>query len=179
MMQPLRSQSVLGRTYEGQNCSAARALEVVGERWSLLIIRDIGLAGITRFTDLQRRLGVARNILAARLDHLTSEGVVERDTSATYPAYTLTPKGEGLLEIVVAMAQWGDQWYAPAGPPATFHHDACDGEAHHQLTCATCGRAVSGSMIVAREGPGFRGRLRQGRARRARGDAASTRRTSG
>ena len=154
---------VLGRTYGGQNCSAARALEVVGERWSLLIVRDIGLAGIRRFNDLQRNLGVARNVLAARLEHLVSEGVLEREAAAdtAYSSYRLTAKGEGLLEVVTAMTQWGDQWYAPEGPPVTFHHDDCGGDVHHQLICTRCGDIVEGGEVSVREGPGFHAMVRR------------------
>lgn len=124
---------MLGRDYEGENCSAARALEVIGERWSLLIVRDIGFRGIGRFNELQRNLGVARNVLASRLDHLVAEGVLDRHEAGDtgYPTYKLTAKGEGLLGVITAMTQWGDQWYAPVGPPVTFHHHDCAGEVRH------------------------------------------------
>jgi DNA-binding HxlR family transcriptional regulator len=160
---------VLGRDYEGQNCSAARALEVIGERWSLLIVRDVGFGGIRRFNDLQRNLGVARNVLASRLDHLVAEGVLDRlDAGDTpYPTYMLTAKGKGLLDVIAAMTQWGDNWYAPAGPPVTFHHDDCAGEVRHQLVCTQCGRAVESSAIKVCPGPGFGRETDPGAARAA------------
>lgn len=148
---------MLGRDYQNQNCSAARALEVIGERWSLLIVRDIGFAGIHRFNDLQRNLGVARNVLASRLDHLVAAGVLDREEAGDllYPTYTLTEKGKGLLGVITAMTQWGDEWHAPAGPPVTFHHDGCPGEVRHELICTECGRAITSSVLNVRPGPGF------------------------
>jgi DNA-binding HxlR family transcriptional regulator len=158
---------VLGRDYESQNCSAARALEVVGERWSLLIVRDIGLACVRRFNDLQRSLGVARNVLAARLDHLVAEGVLERVAAdGRYAEYQLTPKGSELLEVIVALSQWGDRWYAPAGPPVTFHHAVCDGGLQHAVVCTACGSPVTGSSITTRAGPGRMSRRPRRAARR-------------
>src|SRR5450755_1606952 len=107
---------MLGRTYEGQNCSAARALEVAGERWSLLVIRDALFRGITRFSDFQRSLGVAPNILATRLDSFVGAGLMElRQYSERPPQheYLLTGKGRDLGPVIIALTAWGDRWAAP------------------------------------------------------------------
>ncbi|GAA2778233.1 helix-turn-helix domain-containing protein [Nonomuraea dietziae] len=109
---------MLGRTYDTQVCSAARALEVVGERWSLLIVRDALFAGATRFADFQR-LGIATNILAKRLDSLVDSGILERRSSGEQPdraGYAVTQKGLDLAPVIIALTQWGDRWAAPDGP---------------------------------------------------------------
>ena len=100
---------MLGRTYDTQNCSAARALELVGERWSLLIIRDALFAGHARFGDFQRSLGVASNILTARLDSFVAAGLMERRRYSEHPEhyeYLLTGKGRDLAPVIVALTAW-------------------------------------------------------------------------
>ena len=107
---------MLGRTYEGQNCSAARALELIGERWSLLIVRDAVFGGTTRFADFQRSLGIARNILAARLDRFVDEGIMERRLYSERPAhheYVLTERGRELGPVLKALFDWGRRYTAP------------------------------------------------------------------
>src|SRR5690349_13296774 len=101
---------MLNRDYEGQNCSIARALEVVGERWTLLIIRDL-LLGLHRFDELQESLGIARNVLTDRLNRLVDEGILERVRYSERPErfeYRLTPKGLDLNIALTALRQWGD-----------------------------------------------------------------------
>jgi DNA-binding HxlR family transcriptional regulator len=110
---------MLGRTYEAQNCSAARTLELVGERWSLLIIRDALFAGSTRFADFQRSLAIAPNILKTRLDGFVAAGLMQRHRYSNHPEhyeYLLTDKGRDLQPVIVALTAWGDQWAAPHGP---------------------------------------------------------------
>src|SRR3954463_9395138 len=104
---------VLGKTYDNQVCSIARALEVVGERWSILIVRNALFAGSTRFTDFQRSLGIAPNILKTRLDGFVDAGIMRRDEHE----YLLTEKGRDLAPALVALTAWGDRWVAPDGPP--------------------------------------------------------------
>jgi DNA-binding HxlR family transcriptional regulator len=102
---------MLKRTYEGQNCSIARTLELVGERWTLLIVRD-ALLGVRRFDDFQESLGVARNVLADRLNRLVDEGILERKKYSERPPrfeYRLTEKGRDLAVPVLALMQWGDR----------------------------------------------------------------------
>jgi DNA-binding HxlR family transcriptional regulator len=109
---------MLKRDYEGQNCSIARALEVVGERWTLLIVRDAFL-GLRRFDQFQESLGIARNVLTDRLIRLVEEGVLERVRYSERPErfeYTLTPKGRELGIALTTLRQWGDK-YVSEKPP--------------------------------------------------------------
>ena len=109
---------MLKRDYEGQNCSIARALEIVGERWTLLIIRDVFL-GLRRFDQLQESLGVARNVLADRLNRLVEEGILERVQYSERPRrfeYRLTDKGRELNVALTALRQWGDQHLSEKPP---------------------------------------------------------------
>jgi DNA-binding HxlR family transcriptional regulator len=132
---------VLHRTYDTQVCSAARALETVGERWTLLIVRD-ALLGVRRFEDFQRSLGVARNILTDRLARLVEEGVLERRAYSEKPPrheYRLTPKGRDLWPVVHALVTWGDRYAAPDGPPRRFVHRDCGGAVTERRTCERCG----------------------------------------
>jgi DNA-binding HxlR family transcriptional regulator len=152
---------MLGRTYSAQNCSAARALELVGERWSLLIIRDAVMRGITRFGDFQRSLGVAPNILATRLDGFVAAGLMERRLYSRQPdhyEYLLTDKGRDLQPIVVALTYWGDRWAAPDGPPVVFDHAGCGGAIHQRIGCSTCGDIHDAEEVTVRPGPGSRPR---------------------
>ena len=149
---------MLGRTYDAQNCSAARALEFVGERWSLLIIRDALFAGHTRFGDFQRSLGVAPNILAARLDSFVASGLMERRQYSQRPElheYLLTRKGRDLAPVIVALSVWGDQYAAPDGPPIIYQHAACGTEIHQQAWCGVCDQQVTNTDIKVRPGPGM------------------------
>jgi DNA-binding HxlR family transcriptional regulator len=109
---------MLNRAYEGQNCSIARALEVVGERWTLLIVRDVFL-GLVRFDQIQESLGVARNVLTDRLNRLVDEGILQRVRYRDRPEryeFQLTQKGRDLLVPLTALGQWGDQ-YLNEKPP--------------------------------------------------------------
>jgi DNA-binding HxlR family transcriptional regulator len=109
---------VLRRDYEGQYCSIARALEVVGERWTLLIVRDVFL-GRRRFDQLQESLGVARNVLTDRLNRLVEEGILERVPYSERPArfeYQLTDKGRELNVALTALRQWGDKYLSERPP---------------------------------------------------------------
>src|ERR687890_1802301 len=110
--------SVLKRTYDAQVCSIAGTLELIGERWTLLILRDVFL-GIRRFDDLQRELGVARNVLRDRLRLLVDEGVLSRERYQERPErfeYRLTDKGRDLWPVLVALMKWGDKYTAEKGP---------------------------------------------------------------
>ena len=98
------------------NCSLARTLEVVGDWWTLLIVRDAFL-GVRRFGDFQNSLGIAKNILAARLERLAANGILERGGSEKRPVYQLTDRGRALLPAMVALMQWGDKWVSANKPP--------------------------------------------------------------
>jgi DNA-binding HxlR family transcriptional regulator len=148
---------MLGKTYDSEVCSAARALELVGERWSLLIIRDSLFAGATHFNDF-RRLGVATNILKNRLDGFVDAGIMERRNYSRNPdhyEYLLTDKGRDLAPIIVALTEWGDRWAAPDGPPVLYTHSICDGRITEQTICANCGRVHDAAQLQARPGPGM------------------------
>src|SRR5689334_22652248 len=132
---------MLGRTYEGQNCSLASTLELIGERWTLLIIRD-ALMGVTRFDGFLARLGIARNVLTDRLKSLVDNGILTRVEYQQRPPrheYQLTSRGRDLTPVVVALTEWGDRHLAgPAGPPRLFEHAGCGGPVTAELICAKC-----------------------------------------
>jgi DNA-binding HxlR family transcriptional regulator len=148
---------MLGRTYNNQVCSAARALEVVGERWSLLIIRDAMFAGISKFSDFQRHLGIAPNILASRLDGFVTAGLMEvRRYSDQHHEYVLTEKGLDLQPTIIALSDWGDRWAAPDGPPVVYRHHDCGGRLDLQLRCRSCQDSVTSAHVTTQPGPGLR-----------------------
>jgi len=133
---------MLGRTYDNLDCSVARTLEVMGERWTMLVLRDAFL-GVKRFDDFQKDLGVARNVLQSRLTRLVDEGVLERVPYQDRPVrheYRLTEKGLDLWPILVAMLAWGDKHAAPtAGPPLRLVHRDCGGTVSDRRICEGCG----------------------------------------
>jgi DNA-binding HxlR family transcriptional regulator len=142
---------MLGRTYDREVCSAARALEVVGERWSLLILRNAAFAGVTRFTDFQQRLGIAPNVLAARLELFVAEGLMTVSPAPTgYGEYHLTEKGLDIKPVVIALTEWGDRWAAPEGPPIEYQHESCGGHVRSLLHCDQCGSELEVQDVVAR-----------------------------
>lgn len=148
---------MLHNDYPDQTCSIARSLEAVGERWTLLILRDVML-GTTRFDDLVESLGITRTVLARRLDHLVEEGVLERRRYQQRPvrfAYTATSKGRSLGGVLTALMHWGDTFYPqPEGPPRLLLHRGCGGPVHQQLTCTVCAERVDGAEVDAVPGPG-------------------------
>jgi len=154
---------VLGRLYEQENCSAARALEVIGERWSLLIIRNAVFAGMTRFSEFERRLGIAPNVLAKRLERFVAEELMELSPSGEY---LLTAKGSELGVIVMALTQWGDRWVAPAGPPILLRHDGCGGSVLVTSVCDRCQAAPGMDEVIALPGPGANDETRRRRSGR-------------
>jgi DNA-binding HxlR family transcriptional regulator len=168
----LDSNPVLGNDYPEQTCSIAGALEVVGERWSLLIVRDV-LLGVRRFEELQADLGVARNVLQTRLTRLLEHGVLEKRLYQERPKryeYRLTEKGLDLWPTIVALLQWGDKHAAPeAGPPVLLEHRECGGAVDQHRICQACGARLNARDAVARLGPGASPRhpLRRREARAA------------
>ncbi len=149
---------MLHRTYEDQACSVARALELIGERWTLLIVRDAFL-GVRRFDDFQRSLGVSRGILTDRLARLIEAGILERRLYHERPPryeYRLTEKGRDLWPATVALAKWGDRYLAEDGPPRLFLHRGCGGELTERLTCSKCGAGLTVHDIETKPGPGAR-----------------------
>jgi len=119
---------MLGRSYDNQDCSAARALELVGERWSLLILRDAMFRGYTRFSQFEKSLGVAPNILAKRLEDFVAAGIMDHRQSlgaGEQADYLLTQKGLELKPVIMSLTTWGDKWVRPG--PVVFRN-ASDGQ---------------------------------------------------
>jgi DNA-binding HxlR family transcriptional regulator len=157
-VQSVTMRAVLGKTYDSQVCSIARALEVVGERWSLLIIRDALFAGSTRYSDFQRSLGIATNILKDRLDGFVHAGMMRRHRYSEQPElyeYVLTHKGRDLAPALIALSDWGDRWAAPDGPPMLYNHTVCGSAVGPQVVCTTCGPLDDPAEVQARPGPGM------------------------
>jgi DNA-binding HxlR family transcriptional regulator len=159
MMQPncAKITPVLRHDYPGQACSLAKSLEVIGERWSLLIVRDV-MNGNRRFSGIQSSLGIARNVLSSRLQRLIDEDILERRAYQESPPrheYFLTEKGLDLWPTLLALMHWGDRHGAgPAGPPLIVIHKDCGGEVSDRGICATCGEILNARDATAVPGPG-------------------------
>lgn len=141
---------MLGKTYPGQDCSAARALEIVGERWTLLILRDAMFRGYVRYSQFAESLGIATNILARRLDGLVAADLMEARAPASqagHVEYHLTRKGRDLKPVIVALTEWGDTWLGPG--PVVFR-DAETGERVALDLRSDSGRHTPLDAVVAR-----------------------------
>lgn len=146
------------RTQFGQMvCSIARTLDVAGEPWSPLIMRDVWV-GINRFDDLQRDLGISRKVLAERLRSLLGNEMLDRREYSQRPTryeYVLTKKGQEFCDILMAMTAWGDRWTAgEAGPPVLLRHRKCGKHTHAELRCAECGEPLHSQDVDPEPGPG-------------------------
>lgn len=150
---------MLHRTYNDQNCSVARALEVVGERWTILILRD-AFRGVHRFDDFQRSLGVARNVLQTRLLRLVDEGLLERRRYQEHPPrheYRLTPRGEDLWPVLLALMEWGDRHRGAGEPAPRAVHRDCGGALTQRCLCSTCDAQIEvGDVELRYDGSGTR-----------------------
>jgi DNA-binding HxlR family transcriptional regulator len=127
----------------GRDCSIANALAVVGERWSLLALREITL-GVRRFDQIARNTGASRDILATRLRGLVAAGVLEKHQYETHPPrfeYVPTESGRALTPLLLGLMEWGDQ-YVTEGPPPTVWTHSCGAELHPKTICAHCGEPV-------------------------------------
>lgn len=148
---------MLGRDYTDQVCSISRSLEVVGERWTLLVLRDV-LLGKHRFEELVESLGVTRTVLSQRLRRLLDEGVLERTAYQQRPerfAYHLTDKGRALTPVLAHLLWWGDTYYPePAGPPRLLQHHGCRGPVQSHFRCSDCGTDLYPGDISTVPGPG-------------------------
>jgi DNA-binding HxlR family transcriptional regulator len=149
---------VLPRTYDNQICSIARTLEVIGDRWTMLVIRD-AFAGVRRFEDFQRRLGCARNVLSDRLTRLVDDGLLEKRRYQDRPEryeYRLTQKGIDLWPVVVSLMKWGDRHEPnPDGPPMIVRHRGGGGDLDDHFICTRCGEPVEPRTSEAVPGPGY------------------------
>jgi DNA-binding HxlR family transcriptional regulator len=145
----------LPKDYVGQRCSLSRALEVVGERWTLLIMRD-AFFGVRRFGDFVAHLGVPRAVLTERLETLREAGVLaETRGSHGYGEYVLTDKGLSLWPVVRDLLSWGDEYYSANGPRRVFQHVRDAGIIAPDGACATCGSAAPPSDLLMLPGPGY------------------------
>lgn len=142
------------KSFADMQCSVAQCLEVVGEWWTMLIIRDAFL-GVRRFDEIQTHLGISRNVLTQRLAHLVDHGVLDKVPYSEHPPryeYRLTDKGRDLWPVLTAMRQWGDAWAAPDGPPLVVEHLACGHVAEAVMTCARCGGRLGPREVEVRAG---------------------------
>jgi DNA-binding HxlR family transcriptional regulator len=141
------------------SCSIARSVDIVGDAWTLLILRDV-FAGITRFDALARDLGISRKVLAARLDELVGHGILETRAYSKRPPrhdYVPTEKGADLYPVILALLAWGDRWTAgPEGPPALVHHDSCGAHATPVVSCSHCAEPLTLADTTPEAGPGGR-----------------------
>ncbi len=142
---------MLKRDYPTQYCPVASTLEIIGERWTILILRDVFM-GIRRFEDLQRDLGVARNVLQTRLELLVDNGILHKRPYQERPVrqeYRLTEKGADLWPVLVSLLKWGDKYALEGERPIILQHRACGGELDDRRRCEACGADVAVSDAVA------------------------------
>jgi DNA-binding HxlR family transcriptional regulator len=144
-------------SFAKMHCSIARSLELIGDGWAPLIIRDLFL-GVTRFDDIAENLGIPRNSLARRLDTLVENGIAERAAYREKPRryeYRLTKAGRDFVPILIAITAWGDRW-APLkeGKPILFAHEECEKKIHAEITCSACGDPLTADNVKALPGPG-------------------------
>ena len=141
--------------------SVTRTLELIGDSWTLLIIRDAFL-GVTRFDEFQRHLGVARNVLSARIKRLVDAEIMQRSIYVQRPAryeYLLTQRGKDLLPVIVTLRQWGDKWLCQDNQPLfTVSHSGCGGTPTGAIRCEKCDATVTSvdqiAWVVNRGAPG-------------------------
>src|SRR5215467_14015319 len=137
-------------------CSLARSLQIVGEWWTMLVLRDVCF-DVNRFEAIHEHLGIARNILKARLDTLVEHGLVERRRYQTRPdryEYVATEMGAELVPVFLAMVAWGDRFAAPDGPPMLFTHHTCGKDTVATVVCSVCAQPLRHPDLTPRPGPG-------------------------
>lgn len=140
-------------------CSLARTLKIVGEWWTLLVLRDVCF-GWNRFDEIHDHLGIARNILKARLDTLLDQGMVERRRYQQHPdryEYVPTDKAIDFVPALMAVVAWGDRWTAPDGPPVLFSHRTCGHDTVATVVCSACSAQLARDAVDFRPGPGMPG----------------------
>lgn len=140
--------------FAANSCSIQATLDLVGDRWTLLILRDI-FRGVHRFSQIAADLGIAKNLLADRLGKLVDHGILHKVPYQERPLrheYRLTPKGMDLSPALVALMGWGDRWAADGEPPTVLIHDACGSDLEQVLLCPTCDETVRPSNIRSRPG---------------------------
>ena len=143
---------MLPRSYESQRCSIAKTLEIVGDRWTILVVRE-AFWGTWRFDDLQRNLGIARTVLTDRLGRLVEEGVLRKERYHERPErfeYRLTEKGIDLWPVLMALLTWGDRHAIEGPPPVVVLHRDCGGQLDDRRMCTRCGAALGPSDVRGR-----------------------------
>jgi DNA-binding HxlR family transcriptional regulator len=139
------------------NCSLFRAMDVLGDRWTMLVLRE-AFMGVRRFTEMQRDLGVARNVLADRLNVLVDAGVLERRQYQDRPVryeYRLTKMGRDLQPALLTLMHWGDTYLSPDGPPALVKHETCGHLTTPKLVCEHCDGEITTRNVKLEPGPGY------------------------
>jgi DNA-binding HxlR family transcriptional regulator len=137
-------------------CSIARTLDVMGEPWTPLVIRDV-FVGMHRFDQIQQDLGISRKVLTERLNHLVEHEILERRPYDNRPRYEyhLTDRGTELFDVLMVMVGWGDKWLGgKAGPPVLYRHHACGEISHVDPHCSHCGQVMHATDIDVLPGPG-------------------------
>lgn len=146
-------------SFAGFHCSLAQSLEVMGDWWSPLILRDLYL-GLDRFDQLVIDLGISRNLLTNRLETMLDAGLIARTPYQDNPMryrYTLSEAGRELLPILMALTAWGDRWVTPeGGPPIQFTHTTCGHRTTPTVACSECGEPLDTSHVMPTPGPGGR-----------------------
>ena len=144
-------------SFARMRCSLARGLDLIGDWWSPLIIRDLFL-GVTRFDELVEDLGISRNLLTRRLKALVGRGIIERRIYQRRPRrfeYRLSRAGRDLVPAILALTAWGDRWARPKeGSPILFVHKTCGHRFQAQVTCSECGGVIDADAVTAIPGPG-------------------------
>jgi DNA-binding HxlR family transcriptional regulator len=144
--------------FSDRKCSIARTVDIVGDRWTPLIVRDVAL-GISRFDAIQRNLGVSRKVLTQRLQLLLDHEVITRTEYQDNPPrfdYSLTEKGNDLAMVVLAIQQFGDKWsFSQAGPPLLWRHLGCGEISNPVVCCDKCGEVARPGEAVPLRGPSF------------------------
>jgi DNA-binding HxlR family transcriptional regulator len=145
----------LRNDYASQSCAMARSLEILGERWTLLIVRD-AFHGLTRYDEFLRSLGIATNVLSSRLQKLVAAGILEQQ--APRGPYTLTAKGLDLYPVLVTLMNWADKHEpGPDGPEVLILHSGCDHEVGGALRCEHCGDPIAIDDLRVAPAPGSTG----------------------
>ncbi|MBX2796741.1 MAG: winged helix-turn-helix transcriptional regulator [Myxococcales bacterium] len=143
-------------SFADMSCSIARTLQVVGEPWTPLILRDL-FVGIRRFNAIREDLGISRKVLSARLGWLEAHGMITREAYSDRPVrheYVLTEKGLAFVEILIAMTTWGDRWERhPSGPPIRYRHHGCGEVTSPHLHCDRCGERVQAGDVSVEPTP--------------------------
>lgn len=158
-MQPRYDRGMRKSSFADMHCSIAQSLEIIGEWWTLLILRDVFL-GYRRFDEFVDRLGIARNVLTNRLDKLVDAGVLERrpyDEGRGRYDYVLTDKGRALWPVLTTLREWGDEWILGEGnEPVLLEHRGCGEITTTRMVCSCCGEPLDARQVRAIPGPGTR-----------------------